>query len=196
MITVEAISNANKGIDTIEVKGKPYVCVPARISAFRSICPDGSIETEILDMNDGVVTIRAIIKDETGKVLATGTAQEKETSSYINKTSYIENCETSAVGRALGMLGLGITSSIASAEEVANAIANQAPQRSRKEPEIPEVTINASNEFDPISENEKTVLKSLWSKTGRDFDKDFGTGQITRRHYVQALNFLKAGGKK
>lgn len=58
-------------------------------------------------------------------VLGTGTAYEKEGSTFINKTSYIENCETSAVGRALGMAGFGIDTSIASAEEVQNAIANQ-----------------------------------------------------------------------
>jgi hypothetical protein len=58
-------------------------------------------------------------------VLGTGTAYEKESSSFINKTSYIENCETSAVGRALGMCGFGIDVSVASAEEVQNAINNQ-----------------------------------------------------------------------
>jgi hypothetical protein len=57
--------------------------------------------------------------------LATGYAQEKESSSFINKTSYIENCETSAVGRALGFCGFGIDVSVASYEEVANAINNQ-----------------------------------------------------------------------
>ena len=46
---------------------------------------------------------------------------EKEGSSYINKTSHIENCETSAVGRALAMLGFEIKKSVASKEEVENA---------------------------------------------------------------------------
>ena len=65
--------------------------------------------------------------DENGNVrnLGHGTAYEKENSSFINKTSYIENCETSAVGRALGMAGFGIDVSVASYEEVATAIANQ-----------------------------------------------------------------------
>ena len=60
-----------------------------------------------------------------GKIVATGHAQEKEGSTFINKTSYIENAETSAIGRALGLLGIGIDTSIASAEEVSTAIANQ-----------------------------------------------------------------------
>ena len=72
--------------------------------------------------------MKTTITDENGKILATGMAQEKETSSYINKTSYIENCETSAVGRALGMLGIGSDEQMASAEEVANAINNQNKQ--------------------------------------------------------------------
>jgi hypothetical protein len=46
-------------------------------------------------------------------------------SSNINKTSYVENCETSAIGRALAMLGIGIDTSIASANEVSDAIAKQ-----------------------------------------------------------------------
>lgn len=69
--------------------------------------------------------MRATVSDENGKILGTGLAYEKETSSYINKTSYIENCETSAVGRALAMLGIGTDASMCSAEELVNAIKNQ-----------------------------------------------------------------------
>lgn len=63
------------------------------------------------------------------KPVAQGTALEKESSSFINKTSYAENCETSAFGRALGNLGIGIDTSVASYEEVANAIENQKDKR-------------------------------------------------------------------
>ena len=106
--------------------------VTERIKGFRNICPDGSITTEIISLVDGVVTMKATITDETGKVIATGLAQEKETSSFINKTSFIENCETSAVGRALGFAGIGVDGSMASAEEVANAIMNQNNQEPDK----------------------------------------------------------------
>ena len=51
-------------------------------------------------------------------ILGTGYAREDQNSSYINNTSYIENCETSAVGRALGMCGFGIDTAVASYEEV------------------------------------------------------------------------------
>ena len=125
MITFEQIKNANEQIKTTDVKGKAYAEVNQRIKAFRMCYPNGSISTEILALADGVVTMRATVCNEEGQVLGTGTAQEKETSSFINKTSYIENCETSAVGRALGMCGFGIDTSVASAEEVQNAINNQ-----------------------------------------------------------------------
>jgi uncharacterized protein (DUF3820 family) len=85
--------------------------------------PNGIIETEMLSNENGVCIFRAKVYGDT--LLATGTAYEKEDSTFINKTSYIENCETSAVGRALGMAGFGIDTSVASAEEVQNAIANQ-----------------------------------------------------------------------
>lgn len=125
MITSEMLANANRSMKTTDVKGKPYVEVNERIKAFRAMCPGGSISTEILSMENGIVTMRTTVCDEEGRVLATGLAQEKESSSYINKTSYVENCETSAVGRALGLCGIGIDGSVASAEEVANAINNQ-----------------------------------------------------------------------
>ena len=116
---------ANETIKTTDIKGKEYAEVNQRIKAFRMVYPGGSIITEMLSNENGVCIFRAIVKDPDGVVLGTGTAYEKENSTFINKTSYIENCETSAVGRALGMAGFGIDVSVASAEEVANAIANQ-----------------------------------------------------------------------
>jgi hypothetical protein len=67
--------------------------------------------------------IKASVLNDKGEIVATGFAQEDKSSSYINKTSYVENCETSAWGRALANLGIGIDTSIASSNEVAMAIA-------------------------------------------------------------------------
>ena len=116
---------ANETIKTTDIKGKDYAEVNQRIKAFRMVYPQGSIQTEMISIQDGVCIFKAIVSDENGCILGTGTAYEKENSSFINKTSYIENCETSAVGRALGMAGFGIDVSVASAEEVQNAINNQ-----------------------------------------------------------------------
>ena len=117
----ERLQKANEIIQTTDIKGKDYAEVNQRVKAFRMLCPDGCIETELISNEDGVCVIRATVRDEQGHLLATGTAYEKENSSFINKTSYIENCETSAVGRALGMAGFGIDVAIRSAEEEANA---------------------------------------------------------------------------
>lgn len=110
---------------TVNIKGKEYVEVNERVKYFVKNYSGWSIETELLSNIDGICTFKATIKDENGVIKATGHAYEKESSSFINKTSYIENCETSAVGRALRFLGIGIDVSIASSDEVENAINNQ-----------------------------------------------------------------------
>lgn len=122
------LSIANETIIPVDIKGKSYSEVNQRIKAFRMVYPEGIIETEMLSNENGVCVFKATIGYREGEEiykLATGTAYEKEDSSFINQTSYIENCETSAVGRALGMAGFGIDVSVASAEEVQNAINNQ-----------------------------------------------------------------------
>ncbi len=79
--------------------------------------------------------MKAYVYNEEGVLLATGYAQEKESSSYINKTSFVENAETSCVGRALGWVGIGVDGSMASAEELANAITNQKKIKEEEEKE-------------------------------------------------------------
>ena len=125
MCTFEQIQEANKTIVTTNIKGKDYAEVNQRIKAFRMVHPNGRIITELVSLKDGVCIFRASIYNDQDELLGTGTAYEKENSTFINKTSFIENAETSSVGRALGMLGFGIDTSVASAEEVANAIENQ-----------------------------------------------------------------------
>lgn len=162
MVTFEQLAIANEAIKTIEVKGKGYAVVPERIKAFRSVYPDGAILTEIYALEQGIVTMKATIKDGEGKILGTGFAQEKESSSYINKTSFIENCETSAVGRALGMAGFGFGMSVASAEEVANAMINQIEEAPE---ELPLNTVKTPNKRSKSSGDingqgdQKTALK-------------------------------------
>ena len=128
MITYDQIKAASDGILTTNIKGKEYAAVNGRINAFRRLFPQGFITTEIVSLEAGVVVMKAscgYYEDGQAVVLGTGMAYEREGSSNINKTSYIENCETSAVGRALGMAGLGINTAVASSEEVQNAIKQQ-----------------------------------------------------------------------
>lgn len=113
-------------LKTINIKGKEYVEVNTRIKAFYELYKDWTITTEVLNYENDSILMRATIKDNFDRVRATGTAMEEKTgASMVNKTSYVENCETSAIGRALGILGIGIDTSIASAEEVDNAIKQQ-----------------------------------------------------------------------
>lgn len=214
MITAETIRSANERVKKIEIgtgnKKKFYTSVAARVAAFREMCATGTIVTEIVSMADGVVTMKATVSDETGRVLATGLAQEKESSSFINKTSYIENCETSAVGRALGMLGIGSDEQMASAEELVNAINNQnqqsqrsgaqqqnqrqQPQQSQQkiQPVTPETIQRAVNE--PCSDIELATLEALTRKAfpNTPIEQIFPTwGHLTKEQYAKALTEMK-----
>jgi len=116
------MSKKDDGI--VDIRGKQYFTVARRISGFREQHPDYGIHTEILSVDEQAVVCRAVITDSEGRQLSSGIAEEKRNSSNINKTSAVENCETSAVGRALAFFGLAGTE-IASADEVAGAIAQQ-----------------------------------------------------------------------
>jgi|TARA_A100001515_G_scaffold144602_1_gene149187 hypothetical protein len=112
-------------LKTINIKGKDYVEVNERLKYFRKSYPNFSLETEILQCTDAHCVFKATIKDELGRVLASGHAHEVQSSSYINKSSFVENCETSAWGRALANFGIGIDSSVCSAQELSMALAQQ-----------------------------------------------------------------------
>jgi hypothetical protein len=113
-------------LKTVNIKGKPYVTVDERLIYFRDHYPNYSLVSEVIEKTEDSILIKAIISDEKNRIIATGLAEEEKGSNYINKTSYVENCETSAWGRALANFGIGIDSgSVASAEEVINAISNQ-----------------------------------------------------------------------
>ena len=114
------------GKDTgkVLIHGKEYETVASRISKFRQSYTDTySIVTEIIEANDTIVIMKATISFE-DRVIATGHAEENRTASTINRTSALENCETSAIGRALAAFGLAGTE-FASADEVAQAIHQQ-----------------------------------------------------------------------
>ena len=118
---------------TVKIHGKEYKTVALRIQEFREKHPDFAIQTELVEANDMLVIVKATIACA-GQVIATGYAEEVRTASKINRTSALENAETSAVGRALAFFGLG-GSEIASADEVANAITQQSIQASKEDME-------------------------------------------------------------
>jgi hypothetical protein len=122
---VEPKKDAIYSFRTTNIKGRAYVQVNERLRFFKERYPNWTIFTEILDRTQEEILMRAIIKDENDKFRAEGLAHEMKSTSMINKTSYVENCQTSAIGRALGFLGIGITDSIATAEEVSIAMEAQ-----------------------------------------------------------------------
>lgn len=109
---------------TVNIHGKQYQTVALRVKNFREKYPMFTIQTEVLSRDAEVVVMKAVILDEKGRVIATGHSEEKRAASQINKTSALENAETSAIGRALAAFGMGGTE-FATADEVANAIAQQ-----------------------------------------------------------------------
>ena len=127
----EKIRRANAEVETMDIKGKAYAQVHDRVTAFRKVYPTGFINTKIISLKDGVCIFGAEAgywtEDGEMRILGNGTAYEwrDDRGSFVNKTSYIENAETSAVGRALGFVGFGSASAISSYDEVNNAIEAQ-----------------------------------------------------------------------
>ena len=120
-----------KDSGVVRIHGKEYRTVANRIAEFREQHPEWSIVTELVSADDVAVVVKASILDVEGRVIATGLAEETRASSQINRTSALENAETSAVGRALAFFGLAGTE-IASADEVAGAINTQHVQQFEK----------------------------------------------------------------
>lgn len=172
----DARAAANVGLPTMPIKGKKYVMVKDRVKAFRDQFPDWRIETELVYHDEGCAIFRASIIDPDGNVHATGHAKEDEGSNNINRTSHIENCETSALGRALACFGIGIDDSFGSADEVANATMQQ----------------------DYITEREYKNLTTLCKNHDKDLawllaTADAASGrEITRAAYARIVKMLDA----
>ena len=167
---------------TVNIKGKEYVEVHERIAHLRENYKNAQLLTEIISNENGICVMKAtlMIND---KIVSTGHAYEKEDSTFINKTSYIENCETSVVGRCLGNYGIGINSSVASADEVVNAINQQQQnQKPQYKAELPvndvetnaiKIVMNQIHEFcsKMTSDEKRESLKKASSYTNPQTDK-------------------------
>lgn len=173
----------NDGV--VNIRGKSYKTVALRVSEFRDEKAAWTLATEIVNMSDDFVIMRATISDETGRVIATGHAEEFRAASQINRTSALENAETSAIGRALAALGYG-GSEFASANEVQNAIHQQdskpAPKITKKEKDtVLEQTRAALESADSLAlkeiwdeweADEKVVLWKMFNSAERSLMKD------------------------
>lgn len=182
MATYNEIVSANAGIVTTNIRGKEYADVAQRVIAFRKVYPQGTIRTEMVT-NEGDTGRRlCVFRAYVGvgdTILGTGTAYENEGASNINRTSYIENCETSAVGRALGFAGFGISGGIASAEEVARAqeqqTGPQSAQEARRRTEAPAAAKQPAH----ITETEAKRLEKLLTQNGLNVSAMLNTYHVT-----------------
>ena len=102
----------------IDFKGKKYVLVSDRVIYFNEKYPEGSITTELISVPDADTVIVKATAKPNDKQIFTGYSQATWGEGYINKTSALENAETSAVGRALAFMGIGVIESIASIDEI------------------------------------------------------------------------------
>lgn len=199
-MTFEDLKNANAEIKTLNIHGAEYVPVSERIKAFRRVCPGGTITTEFLHYDDKAVVIKATVQDETGKILGTGTGREEKGLGNVNKTSYVENCETSAVGRALGMAGIGVDASFASADEMVNALAQQEQTASSRSLDgfintLPDSATSwkaqAVNFWKGIGGTAKNMPEQIKAQTGTEINKD-----TTEEQWKNIYTLLAAGKVK
>lgn len=177
-LNYESIAALNQELPRVDVKGKNYSMVSARVQAFRKLIPDGAITTEVISMDADRVVMRAAVTDAAGRILATGTAFEERGSSFINKTSFIENCETSAVGRALGFLGIGSEEQMCSADELVNALKNQTQTATKEEAQVRAAIMEIINSF-PERELSRKVCER------------YKVGSVTELSPVDARKCLK-----
>ena len=116
---------------TIRLHGRQYKTVALRVQEFRlahPIAEGWAITTRLEHATADAVLFRAAISDPQGREVAVGYAEEKRTAKGINATSALENCETSAIGRALAAAGYAGTE-YASADELASALNQQASEK-------------------------------------------------------------------
>ena len=180
---------SNYKFKTTNIRGKQYVEVNERIKFFRQEdqYKNWTLMSEFTHLDADVAVCKATIADDKGRVVSTGHAHEERGSSNINKTSFVENCETSAIGRALAMLGIGIDTSIASANEVEEAIAKQ--QAMIDDPKVQKL----SKALDAPVEN---IMDKAVSYIKGQTDKKKAFDNIIKKYGDQLTDKQQAGLKK
>ena len=102
--------------------------VNERLKEFRSTHKDYCLVTDIIELGVDYATVKATIIDDKGNIRATGFAREVVAKSPINKYAFLENCETSAIGRCLGNFGIGIDEAVCTADELIQKLSYEEPK--------------------------------------------------------------------
>lgn len=166
---------------TINIKGKEYVTVNERLKEFRNNFKDYALITEIIELEADFATVKASVIDEKGVIRATGFAREVVAKSPINKYAFLENCETSAIGRALGNFGIGIDEAVCTADELIQKLSH--------EEEKPQKTDFEKAATAEKSANTKAVNQAI--KTGAtEVKKKTKTIDTLKNHYQQSIDAL------
>lgn len=177
---IEKLVEINRSLNTTNIKGKEYVEVNQRVMGFKFLFPNGRIYTEVINRTENSICIQAYVYEDKDDVmpLATGIAEEEKGTSFINNLSYVENCETSAVGRALGFIGLGITTSIASFEEVKTSELNDEGDKRISESQLSAIKLAISN-------------KNLSSNDVKEILKEFGVERVSEIKKSDLVKFYQ-----
>lgn len=174
----------------VNIRGREYKTVALRVEEFRTEHPvdaGWAITTELLQCESSGVLVKATISTPDGKVVATGHAQEYW-EGQINKTSAVENCETSAIGRALAAAGLA-GHEFASADEVAVAIGQQRAGHSNRPPTVTANDIDRlkvswfethKEEIGDLDQEGKRFQFALWVRQHTDRQADWNVGDYTQ----------------
>lgn len=182
-------------LKTIDIKGRDYVTVHERIRVFRNDEKYSSYKlvTTPLKVDENIAYFEAQIRNHMNEVVANGHSLEYSNSSYINKTSHVENAETSAIGRALGSLGIGVDTSFATADEVLIAMSGQLEQKNNENMKAGGVPLNRKQASEKQMKYFKMLLPKL-DKIDDDEDKDTVKQAIENPNaesISEAINILK-----
>lgn len=160
--------STNKKLPSIKIQGKEYVLVSDRVLEFNRLYPEGSITTELVsELESPNIVIKATILPN-DRILSQGDdvfinrrftaySQAVRGEGFINKTSALENAETSAVGRALAFMGIGVIDSVASVDEINKANSTQT---------VPPVTVKAETPLATVKQ--KLLMRDLYTQAGGD----------------------------
>lgn len=175
-------------LQTISLKGKEYVPVNVRIQEFRANdkYKNWSLISKLVEHTESICVFLAEIHDENDKCVATGYAKEYKSTS---NPKYIENCETSAWGRALANLGIGIDESIASYQEMQSYTQASTPKPvvSMQEDESSSTPLTAENDDPKMCEvcGSEMKFRSGTSKAGKPYKAFFcESGEKTHTLFV------------